>query len=289
MAIFTNQASLSYNGTTVNSNVVSGELVQVLTAEKTALGGAYRQGGIVSYVVNLRNTGAVALTGLTLTDDLGSYAFTPAAGGTLTLTPLTYVADSLRYFTDGTEQPAPVVTIGANAITVTGLSVPAGGVATVAYQTRANRFADAGTEGTIVNTVTIGDGGLAEAVTATETVEAADTAELTITKSLTPTQVSDNGTLTYTFLLENSGNQAAEAAAGIVLTDTFEPILRNITVEVNGAAWPAANYSYNEATGVFTTTAGALTVPAATVAQNAATGEWTVTGGVTTLRISGTV
>lgn len=36
MATFTNQATLTYNGGTVNSNIVTGELVQVLTASKTA-------------------------------------------------------------------------------------------------------------------------------------------------------------------------------------------------------------------------------------------------------------
>lgn len=34
MATFTNQATLTYNGGTVNSNIVTGELVQVLTASK---------------------------------------------------------------------------------------------------------------------------------------------------------------------------------------------------------------------------------------------------------------
>lgn len=287
MATFTNQASLTYNGTTVNSNIVTGELVQVLTAEKTALGSTYRQGEIVSYVVNLRNSGATALTGLTLTDDLGSYSFTPASGAAVTLTPLTYVADSLRYFLNGVEQPAPTVAVTANAITVTGLSVPAGGVATLAYQTRANGFAAAGADGTVVNTVTVG--GVADAVTATETVTAESGARLTITKSLTPTQVNENGTLAYVFRIENSGTVATDATAGIVLSDMFDPILSGLTVEYEGAAWSNANYSYNAATGVFTTTAGAITVPAATVAQDATTGEWVVTPAAVTLRVTGTV
>lgn len=287
MATFTNQASLTYNGTTVNSNIVTGELVQVLTAEKTALGNAYRQGEIVSYVVNLRNSGTTALTGLTLTDDLGSYSFTPTAGAAVTLTPLTYVADSLRYFVNGAEQSAPTVTVAANALTVTGLSVPAGGVATLAYQTRANRFAPADADGTIVNTVTVG--GVADTVMATETVSVGSGARLTITKSLTPTQVNENGTLTYLFRIENSGTEAADTSAGIVLTDTFDPILTALTVEYEGEAWAGANYSYNAATGVFTTVPGAITVPAATAAQDAATGEWVITPAAVTLRVTGTV
>ena len=65
MASFTNQATLTYNGGTVNSNIVTGELVQVLTASKTAAAESYRTGDLVTYVVQLRSTGAAALTGLT--------------------------------------------------------------------------------------------------------------------------------------------------------------------------------------------------------------------------------
>lgn len=61
MATFTNQATLTYNGGTVNSNIVTGELVQVLTASKTAAAESYRTGDLVTYVVQLRSTGAAAL------------------------------------------------------------------------------------------------------------------------------------------------------------------------------------------------------------------------------------
>ena len=84
MATFTNQATLTYNGGTVNSNIVTGELVQVLTASKTAAAESYRTGDLVTYVVQLRSTGAAALTGLTVTDTLGTTNF-PATGGTVTL------------------------------------------------------------------------------------------------------------------------------------------------------------------------------------------------------------
>ena len=82
MATFTNQATLTYNGGTVNSNIVTGELVQVLTASKTAAAESYRTGDLVTYVVQLRSTGAAALTGLTVTDTLGTTNY-PATGGTV--------------------------------------------------------------------------------------------------------------------------------------------------------------------------------------------------------------
>ena len=37
MATFTNQATLRYNGNVVNSNITTGELLEVLAASKTAV------------------------------------------------------------------------------------------------------------------------------------------------------------------------------------------------------------------------------------------------------------
>lgn len=289
MATFTNQATMTYNGNTVNSNVVTGEIVQALTIDKTAVGTSYEPDGVVAYVVNIRNSGAAPITGLTLTDDLGTYSFTPTGGTAVQLTPLTYVADSMRYFQNGVEQTAPTVTAGANGFSVTGLNVPAGGVATLAYRARVNGFANTGAEGTVENTVTLTGGGLIEPVTATETVNAAQDARLSIRKALSPAQVNDNGTLTYTFVIENRGSAAAGADANITVSDTFEPILNNIGVTYSGDTWAAANYTYNEATGVFRTTPGAITVPAATVAQDPTTGVWTTVPGSVTLEITGTI
>ena len=102
MASFTNMATLSYNGSQINSNVVTGELRDALTITKTAVSGGYRPGDTVTYVVTLSNTGTAALTGLTLTDDLGGS--TAAAG---TVYPLAYVPGSVLYYNGGTAQPAP--------------------------------------------------------------------------------------------------------------------------------------------------------------------------------------
>ena len=71
MAIFSNQATLTYNGNATNSNLAYGEIVDVLTATKTAVEGTYTPGTLVTYVVTLRNTGNSVLTGLTVTDRFG--------------------------------------------------------------------------------------------------------------------------------------------------------------------------------------------------------------------------
>ena len=284
MAVFFNQATLTYNGGVANSNIVSGEIVGVITAAKTATPSTYGQGGTVTYVVTLFNSGTTAVTDLTVSDDLGAYTL-----DTLTLVPLDYVEGSVRYFADGVLQPAP--TVGSTSpLTITGISVPAGGSSAIVYQTEANSFAPLEVGGTITNTASVSGGGIVEPVTASATVTAADGAALSITKSVSPTTVSDNGVLTYTFVITNNGNTPANATDNIVVSDSFNPILTGLTASLNGAALTlGTDYTYNEGTGLFATTAGLITVPAATYTQDPATGVITVTPGTATLVVSGTV
>ena len=141
MATFFNQATLTYGNTTILSNITTGELNQVLSASKTAVTTNYAQGDPVTYVINIQNSGTAPITGLTLTDDLGAYPFDGQ-----TLTPLTLDADSVRYFTNGTLQPTPSVTAGPP-LTISGLSIPAGGTATIVYTATVNTFAPLGTDG----------------------------------------------------------------------------------------------------------------------------------------------
>ena len=73
MAQFTNQAQLSYNNTVVNSNVVVGEILEVVSANKTAVVDTYSAGSTVTYAISIVNAGATAITNLTITDNLGAY------------------------------------------------------------------------------------------------------------------------------------------------------------------------------------------------------------------------
>lgn len=284
MATITNQAALSYNGVTTLSNIAVGELVEVLTATKTAADTTYTAGGVKTFVISLVNSSAAALTGLTVTDTLGSYTF---SGNTLY--PLTYVTGSLLYYVNGALQATPTVTATAP-LTVTGVTVPAGGSAMLIYTARVNEYAPLGVEDSITNTATITGGGLASSVTATETINASPAPQLAISKSISPTMVAENGTLTYTLTLQNRGNTAADAGDELVITDTFDPILKNLTVRFNGTLWTqGVHYTYDETTGAFATVVGALTVPAATFTQDAATGVFTVDPGTSELTITGSL
>ena len=283
MATFTNQATLRYNGNVVNSNITAGELLEVLSATKTAVIDSYSQDSDITYVINIVNSGTTAFTGISVNDDLGAYTL-----GTETYVPLNYVNGSIQYYLNGVLQATPVVTAGPPLI-ISGITVPANGVATIIYVASANQYAPLTLDGTITNTAIISGGGVTE-ITVTETVTAESGANLTISKSICPTIVTENGRLTYTFVIQNIGNTPAVATDDVTITDTFNPILTGLTVTFNGVAWTEnVNYTYSEATGEFATIPSQITVPAATYTQDPTTGEWTVEPGIGVLTVTGTV
>ena len=284
MATFTNQATLFYNNIRTSSNIVSGEIVGVLSATKTALSDSYNSGDVITYIVSILNAGPTAFTGLSLSDNLGAYSFSTGA-----LVPLDYVDGTAKYYVNGILQADPSVSAGAP-LTISNLSVPAGGNALLVYSARANGYAPLGEGSSIVNTATISGGGLIAPLTAEATVSAQDDVCLSLSKALSPETITENGQITYTLTIYNYGARPVVATDDVVISDTFDPLLDISSVSFNGSSWSApANYSYNSATGLFTSNAGEITVPAATFTQDTASGEWNVTPGVSTLVISGTV
>ena len=284
MAVFTNQATLSYNNTTTTSNIVTGEILEVLSAAKNSIDDVYSNGDTVTYVISIVNTGTAAFNGLTITDDLGAYTV-----GGVTRTPLTYVDGSLAYYANGVLQTGASAVAGPPLV-ISGINVPAGGNAVVIYEARANEFAPLASGSTIVNNATISGAGLSTPIEVSDTITVADAAQLSITKGLTPATVAENGQLTYTFTIQNTGNTAATAADDVTVTDLFNPILENITVTLNSTVLnEGPQYVYDETTGLFQTVAGVITVPAATYTQDPTTGQWNITPGVTVLTVTGTV
>lgn len=283
MAQFTNQAQLRYGNEVKNSNIAVGEILEVLSMTKTAVRDTYRSDGNIVYIISIRNAGSVPVTGLTLTDDLGTYSF-----GADTLTPLDYVSNSVKYYSNGILQAAPAVT-ASPPLRIQGLTVPANGNITLVYETTVNAYAPLSVEADITNTVIASGTGITP-ITATETVNAEVAPLLSITKSISPVPVTANSTVTYTFLIQNLGSQAADGSSEVVITDTFDPRLSNLTVTFNGTVLEeTTDYTYDETTGVFTTVAGRITVPAATFTQDSETGEWGTDPGLSTLIITGTI
>ena len=283
MAVFTNFATLSYKGGTRNSNTVTGEIMETVSVQKTAVSTGYGAGDTLSYAVSLVNSGPADVSGLTVTDDLGAYEL----DGTV-LYPLSYVDGTARLLVNGALQPAPAVTAGPPLV-FSGIAIPAGGSAVLAYEADVTGYAPLAPDSEITNTVTVTGGGVSVPLTASATVESLDSADLFISKALSPCVVPANGEITYSFELTNTGNTEAGVADEVVVSDDFDPILTNISVSFNGAAWTrAVQYSYDETTGAFATLPGQITVPAASYTQNA-DGTWTVEPGTATLTVSGTI
>lgn len=280
MAIITNQASLSYGGVTRLSNVTTGELVEPLTITKTTVDDNYQSGDTVTYVITLVNTGGTNITGLTVTDDMGGYVY----GGN-TVYPLTYVPDSVRYYIGGAPQADPTVAAGPP-MRFESITVPAGGNTTLVYQAAVNQFAPLDVGDSIINTVA----DEAATVQANNTLPVEEAPNLTVSKTMTPGIVTENGVVTYTFTIQNTGNTATTAPDSVILSDTFVPQLSGVSVLYNGTTpWTnGTEYSYDPTTGAFATTAGAITVPAATYTRGA-DGSVIVTPGSATVAVTGTV
>jgi len=283
MAVFTNFATLSYNGKTRNSNTVTGEIMESVSVQKTAVSENYSAGDTLSYAVSLVNSGPTDVSGLSVSDDLGAYEL----DGT-TLYPLAYVDGTARLIVNGVPAAAPTVTAGPPSV-FSGIDIPAGGSAVLVYEADVTAYAPLAPDSEITNTVTVTGGGVSVPLTASATVGTLDSADLEITKSLSPALVPSNGHLSYSFEITNTGNTEAGTADSVVVSDDFDPILSNIAVSFNGAAWSrGVQYSYDETTGAFTTLPGQITVPAAAYTQNA-DGTWTVEPGSAALTVSGTI
>ncbi len=283
MATFTNKATLSYNGRTVDSNTVTGTFLQTLTVTKTPLTGTYTAGDTVVYTVALVNSGTSPLTGLTLTDDLGAFDF-----GGVPVYPLTLVPDAVLYYVDGVLQPAPTV-VTTQPLVLQGITVPAGGDAVIVYRAVVSNAAPLETDGQITNTVAVDGGGLIDPVRDDATVTVENAPFLTIGKALSPVAVPENGTLTYTFTIQNFGNTAAVATDDVIVRDTFDPVLEILSVTLNGVALTeGVDYTYDAVSGEFATAPGTLSVPAATFLREP-DGTVLVAPGQAVLTVTGTI
>ena len=285
MATFTNQATLTYNNTQTLSNVTTGQILQQMTVEKTSPQQTYAAGERITYAVTLMNSGTTDDQNLTLTDDLGAFVPTGLTGEVY---PLTYDTGSALVFVNGAAQTAVQVT-SEEPLTLTGINVPAGGSAVIIYTAQVNGSAPLVSGSTIDNTVTVSGDGLAEPVTATESISVSEAPYLTVEKTLSPLTVTSNQRITYTFLISNYGNAAADAGANASITDVLAPALTGLTATYNGVLWTqGTEYTYSETSGIFTSDPGVITVPAATY-TTLPDGTVSTTPGTATLVLEGTI
>ncbi len=285
MAQYTNQAQLSYKNTVLKSNIAVGEIREVLSASKTAVKPDYSRNDDVTYVISIINSGTAAFTGITVSDDLGAYDFNDTK-----LYPLEYVEDSVRIYINGVLQTAPPAIATLQPLVFSGLSLPANSNMAIIYEARATTYAPLPAASTIINNAVISGEGIPNPVTATETVTVVSEPDLSINKTIEPAVVSGNGEVTYTFTIQNHGSAATVASDNVTITDTFDPVLSDITVSLDGRILEnGTDYTYDTETGVFKTIPSQITVPEATYEQNTETGTWVTTPGISILTVKGTL
>ena len=284
--IITNQASVAYryNNRTASavSNIATAVLNEPLSVEKVSLESVYRAGDDITYVVTVTNSGTSALTGISVTDDLGTYTI---GGGTAT--PLTYVGPAI-YFVDGVYAGNLTPTVGADGISFAIATLGTDSTVQIIYKAVANDTAPLVQGSQITNTVTTTAVGSNAPVSDNNVITVDNYADVTITKAMTPTGVVDGDALTYTFVVSNFGN--AEATE-IVLTDAFDPAPENITVQLNGTVVPATDYTYEN--GVLTLpispASTVLTLPPATITQDTTTGVVSIEPSTLTVTVTGVI
>lgn len=286
MALFYNQATLNHNGVLSTSNITTGELIEDVTMVKTPVEATYRVGDRVPYVISIVNARNTAVNNVTIRDNLGAYQSPTGA----TLTPLTYVPGSIRYYVNGALQGIAPSVVEGPPLQISGVNLPANGNAMIVFDTEVNNYASPETGGTINNIATATSTDLITPLTADATVLAQNAANLSISKALSPTTVSENDQITYTFTIQNTGNVPVELTDATIITDSFDPILDPIAVQFNNQPWVEdTNYTYDETTGAFATLPNQITVPAARYTQDPTTGAYSITPGISTLTVTGTI
>ncbi len=287
MPTIENFATVSYTSggvaATKNSNLAEIELESSIEFSKMTLGTTYTAGTPITYVLSITNNSTATVSGITLTDNLGTFT----ENGT-EFTPLTFSAPALLLI-NGQDASATLTpdTSTPGTLVFTFPSLAPGETANIVYNAVPNSFAPLDENATITNTATLESNSDCASGEASATVTVNAAADIEVVKSMSPNPVVCGDTVTYTIRIYNYGNLDAE---NVVLTDTFNPAPTNITVSRNGVLLDADDYTY--VNGTLTVPVAATegdTVPAATFVRNPETGEVTVIPGLVEYVITGTI
>lgn len=269
MAIINNSASATYgygrdSQDTAVSNIATANLLEQfsLSGTKNVQNSSFRPGEIISYYISATNNGTDSLYNLTFTDDLGG-----------TGTPLSYITGSAYLNFNGAI--SPIVPTSVNPLTfVIPNEFGAGDRATVDFLVRVNSGISSDVnEITNTSSITANEGSATGPVltlnpSPTVTLLREEYASVTITKSVSDTNLTEGEPFSYTLELENSGNLPA---TGVIITDVLPEgfDISSITATTNGitTTFTSADYTIDTATNTLTlptNPAVEITVPAST-------------------------
>lgn len=263
-----NTASATYNygrsesGSAI-SNTATTNLIEEYSISATKLSNnqTFRNGENITYQVAVTNDGTSSLYNVTVTDNLGG---TPS--------PMTFLDGSATYNVNGIT--SFIIPASINPLTfVLPSPLASGETAIITYIARVSSGLGENVD-IIVNTATItaNEGSeTGEVITVTpspsNTIIRGDFADVTITKNVSASQITNGEPFSYTITLSNSGNLDA---TGVIITDTlpegFEII--SVTSETNGVTttYSASDYTIDPSTNTLTLPTGgslSLSVPSA--------------------------
>lgn len=282
---FTNTATLSYNESTVYSNLVTGEVVSPISMTKSASANEYVPNGQLQYTITIYNSSETAYSGLSLLDNLGSYTFMG-----FSRFPLSYIDNTaeLNYYSStGIVSGAVNVASSTDGITFT-FDMPGNTVAILNYDVSTTIFAPLSAGSSIVNTAVLSGNAPRLPLTDSLTLPVAQRVDLEITKN-----ASENPTIgqpfTFTFTVLNYGNIGISATDYVVISDQLNPALTDLVVYANGVLWTEGNqYVYDETLYYFQTQYGAIQLSAATFSQDDF-GRWNTTPSSLVIQLTGNV
>jgi len=163
MAVFSNKANLKYNGKSIDSNTVYGNMPSSALLTKHHVESDYASGSTITYIINIVNISDAALTDISLV--------------------------TIMFYLDGIMQPAPPLSSDGE-LTVNNLTIPSGSVATIIYQTTVAVL----TPVSITNTVTLSGDGLPSEISASDTIQIGKTcSKRSLTYSITDIPYPDIG------------------------------------------------------------------------------------------------
>ncbi len=112
--------------------------------------------------------------------------------------------------------------------------------------------------------------------------------DIKMTKSLFPSRVFRGDRITYTI---NIYNYSCEKVKNAILSDELNPILKDISVSLNGNIISNKNYSYYNGLLIFPSEFShiKLCLPPAEYTKNCSCGKITVEPSITTITICGTI
>lgn len=269
MAIINNSASATYgygrdSQDTAVSNVATANLLEQfsLTGSKNVQNTSFRPGEIVSYYISATNTGTDNLYNLTFTDNLGG-------AGNL----LTFIEGSAYLNFNGTISPIIPTSVTPLTFVIPNTFEP-DDKATVDFLVRVNSGIAADVD-EIINTSSISanEGSPTGPVLTLDpnpsvTLPREEYASVTITKSISDTNITEGEEFSYTLELENSGNLPANA---VVITDVLPTgfVISSITMTTGGVTttFATTDYTVDSATNTLTLPTNPdveITVPAST-------------------------